>query len=228
MQIEWFRRHLRLGKRTGLPVVVHCRDAAADLLPLLQEGSAAGLPAVLMHAFSGDAAMAAKCLELGLFLSFAGSATYANKKFASLRAAAAAVPADRIVIETDCPYSHARAFPRQAAERAGAGGAHGGVSGRAARRERRAVRRGDDGQRAAAVRKDEGATREVAGVTARATSARTRRGWSGRWHFWETEPAVSACATLAVSRCHAPDDQLQRIPLNRKRGASGDDGCRLP
>ena len=104
LQIEWFRRHLRLGRRTGLPVIVHCRDAAADLLPLLQEEAATGLPAVLMHAFSGDAAMAVKCLELGLFLSFAGNVTYANKKFQPLRAAAAAVPADRIVIETDCPY----------------------------------------------------------------------------------------------------------------------------
>ena len=42
LQIEWFRRHLRLGRQTGLPVVVHCRDAAADLLPILQEGTAAG------------------------------------------------------------------------------------------------------------------------------------------------------------------------------------------
>jgi TatD DNase family protein len=104
LQIEWFRRHLRLGRQTGLPVIIHCRDAAADLLPLLQEGTAAGRPALLMHAFSGDKAMAVKCLELGMFLSFAGNATYGDKKFQSLRAAAAAVPADRILIETDCPY----------------------------------------------------------------------------------------------------------------------------
>ena len=58
----------------------------------------------MLHAFSGDAAMAAKCLELGLSISFAGNVTYRNKKFQPLRAAAVAVPADRILIETDCPY----------------------------------------------------------------------------------------------------------------------------
>ncbi len=104
LQIEWLRRHLRLGRQTGLPVVIHCRDAAADLLPILQAETAAGPPALLVHAFSGDEATAVKCLELGMFLSFAGNATYANKKFQSLRAAAAVVPADRILIETDCPY----------------------------------------------------------------------------------------------------------------------------
>ena len=104
LQVEWLRRHLRLAKRTGLPAIVHCRDAAADLLPILQEEAAARLPALLMHAFSGDETLAVKCLELGMFLSFAGNATYANKKFQSLRAAAVVVPADRILIETDCPY----------------------------------------------------------------------------------------------------------------------------
>ena len=57
-----------------------------------------------MHAFSGDAAMAAECLELGLYVSFAGNATYTNKKFQPLREAAAVVPADRILVETDSPY----------------------------------------------------------------------------------------------------------------------------
>ncbi len=104
LQIDYFRRHLRLGGQRKLPVIIHCRDAAADLIPLLESAAAAGPVHALLHAFSGDAAMAAKCLELGLSLSFAGNVTYRNKKFQPLRAAAAAVPADRILVETDSPY----------------------------------------------------------------------------------------------------------------------------
>ncbi len=104
LQIDYFRRHLQLGRQCGLPVIIHCREAAADLIPLLQLAAAAGPLRALLHAFSGDVAMAAKCLELGLSISFAGNVTYKNKKFQPLRAAAAAVPADRILIETDSPY----------------------------------------------------------------------------------------------------------------------------
>ena len=121
LQIEYFRRHLRLGGQRELPVIIHCRDAAADLMPLLEAAAAAGPVHGLLHAFSGDAAMAAKCLELGLSLSFAGNVTYRNKKFEPLRAAAAAAPADRILDRDRLPLPDARAAPRQAAaERAGA------------------------------------------------------------------------------------------------------------
>ena len=104
LQVEYFRRHLRLGQERRRPVIIHCRDAAADLLPLLDEAAVAGPICAVLHAFSGDATMAAKCLELGLMISFAGNVTYTNKKFEPLRAAAAKIPADRILIETDCPY----------------------------------------------------------------------------------------------------------------------------
>ena len=103
-QIEFFGRHLRLGRRRRLPVIIHCREAAADLLPLLDEAAGVAPLAAVLHAFSGDAAMAAKCLELGLFISFAGNVTYKNSKFQSLRAAATTIPADRLLLETDCPY----------------------------------------------------------------------------------------------------------------------------
>jgi TatD DNase family protein len=103
-QIDYFRRHLELGRRRGLPVAIHCRDAAAELLPLLEEAAAAGPLSGMLHAFSGDAALADRCLELGLYLSFAGNVTYKNRKFQPLRAVAAAAPADRILIETDSPY----------------------------------------------------------------------------------------------------------------------------
>ncbi len=58
----------------------------------------------VLHSFSGDAAFARECLELGLDVSFAGAVTYTNKKFEPLRAAVAAIPDDRILVETDSPY----------------------------------------------------------------------------------------------------------------------------
>jgi TatD DNase family protein len=58
----------------------------------------------VLHAMSGDAAFAAECLGLGLYISFAGNVTHSNKKFEPLRAAARTVPADRLLVETDSPY----------------------------------------------------------------------------------------------------------------------------
>jgi TatD DNase family protein len=104
LQKEYFVRHLELARRCGLPVAIHCREAEADLMPLLHQAATGGPLRGVLHAFGGDAALAAECVELGLYVSFAGAVTYRNKKFASLRAAAAAVPDDRIVIETDSPY----------------------------------------------------------------------------------------------------------------------------
>jgi len=91
LQRGCFRRHLLLARDCDLPVVIHCRDAWEDMLPLLRDATVGGPVCGVLHAFSGDAAMAAKCLELGLFLSFAGNVTYRNQKFQPLRAAAAAI-----------------------------------------------------------------------------------------------------------------------------------------
>jgi TatD DNase family protein len=104
VQQDYFERHLRLGQSRDLPVIIHCREAEADLLPMLRQASARGPLRAVLHAFSGDLAFAEECLGLGLFLSFAGAVTYSNKKFEPLRAAAVAVPGDRILIETDSPY----------------------------------------------------------------------------------------------------------------------------
>jgi TatD DNase family protein len=104
LQREYFARHLRLGQQRDLPVIIHCRDAQADLMPMLREMAGARPLRAVLHAFSGDAAMAAECLQLGLAISFAGNVTYTNKKFQTLRAVAATIPDDRILIETDCPY----------------------------------------------------------------------------------------------------------------------------
>ena len=85
-------------------MILHCRDAAADLMPMLRAAAARGPLRGILHAFSGDAALAAECLALGLHISFAGNVTYSNKKFDLLRAAAQIVPDDRLLIETDSPY----------------------------------------------------------------------------------------------------------------------------
>ncbi|MGE3172824.1 MAG: TatD family hydrolase [Planctomycetota bacterium] len=91
--------HLDLARRRDLPVILHCRDAMAALLELL----AARAPVRgVMHCFSGDAADAARAVALGLHVSFAGPLTY--KKNDALRQAAAAVPEDRLLVETDAPF----------------------------------------------------------------------------------------------------------------------------
>jgi TatD DNase family protein len=104
MQQANFLRHLELSRERGLPVVIHCRDARDDLMPVLRAQSVRGPLKGVLHAMSGDAAMAEECVALGLHISFAGNVTYKNKKFEPLRAAAAVVPADRLLIETDSPY----------------------------------------------------------------------------------------------------------------------------
>jgi len=104
VQQEFLDRHLRLAQERDLPVLLHCRDAAEDLLPMLREAVARKPLRGIIHAFSGDAAMAAECVALGFHISFAGNVTYSNKKFETLRAAAKTVPNDRILIETDSPY----------------------------------------------------------------------------------------------------------------------------
>jgi|SoiMethySBSTD1v2_1073268.scaffolds.fasta_scaffold734009_2 TatD DNase family protein len=93
------RAHLELARRRRLPVILHCRDAFAPLHDVLADF--APLRGV-MHCFSGDAAGAARAVGFGLHVSFAAPLTY--PKNAALREAAAAVPADRLLVETDAPF----------------------------------------------------------------------------------------------------------------------------
>jgi len=102
LQQDYFDRHLRLSQQTGLPVVIHSRECDADILAMLREAARRGPLTGIMHSFSGDAATAAECLELGLHVSFAGMVTY--KKNDALREVAKTIPADRLLIETDSPY----------------------------------------------------------------------------------------------------------------------------
>lgn len=102
-QQESLARHLALSRRTGKPVILHCREADADLLPMLRDDFDRHGPLVgVMHSFVGDKAMAEACLAMGLYLSFAGMLTYKNA--AALRETAATVPYNRLLVETDAPY----------------------------------------------------------------------------------------------------------------------------
>jgi TatD DNase family protein len=103
LQREYFFRHLALADELDLPFVVHCRQAEADVLEVLAEHAAAGRSLRgVMHSYSGDLATAETCLKLGLHVSFAGMVTFKNA--APLREVAKAIPADRILVETDSPY----------------------------------------------------------------------------------------------------------------------------
>jgi TatD DNase family protein len=96
-----FRTLLAMARRIGKPVVVHCRDAAEDVLRILTEERVAEVGGI-MHCFSGDVALARRCLDLGLLISLAGPLTYPNAR--ALPDVARFVPADRLVVETDCPF----------------------------------------------------------------------------------------------------------------------------
>lgn len=104
VQRDYFERHLRLAQEHGLPLVIHCREAEADLLPVLRAAAARGPLAGVLHAFGSEASLAEASLELGLYVSFAGSVTYKNRKFEPLREVAERVPDDRLLVETDSPY----------------------------------------------------------------------------------------------------------------------------
>jgi TatD DNase family protein len=93
------RVHIAMARETGLPLVVHVRDAWPEILRLLREGSA---ERVVVHCFSGDAEIARECVERGYHLSFAANVTYPKNQ--GLRDAIAATPLERILVETDSPY----------------------------------------------------------------------------------------------------------------------------
>src|SRR5215813_2935321 len=97
-----FRRQLQLARSARLPVIIHTREAEDETIEILRtEWASARLPGV-MHCFSGSARLAEQALELGLSISFSGIVTF--KKAEELRDIAKAVPLERLLIETDCPY----------------------------------------------------------------------------------------------------------------------------
>ena len=103
LQEEYFARHLELARTLDKPVVIHCREAEADVVRMLRivfdkHGPVRGI----MHSFTGDEATAGACVEMGLHISFAGMVTFKNSE--ALRKVAATVPLDRLLVETDSPY----------------------------------------------------------------------------------------------------------------------------
>jgi TatD DNase family protein len=100
LQRDWFRAHIEIAKQAGKALMIHDRDAHADVLAIL---AADGPPErVVFHCFSGDAAMARQCADAGYVMSFAGNLTFANAP--ALREAAAAAPAGLLLAETDAPF----------------------------------------------------------------------------------------------------------------------------
>jgi len=100
IQEESFRHHIQLAKRLGKTLVVHDRESHDDVLRVLDDE---GHPdVVVLHCFSGDAAFAAAASERGWYCSFAGVVTFKNAQ--DLRAAAAVVPIEQILVETDAPF----------------------------------------------------------------------------------------------------------------------------
>ncbi len=101
LQRSVFREQVRLARETGLPVVVHTREAEDDTIEILEREAPGGLKGVL-HCFTGTERLARWALDFGLFISFAGIVTF--PKAASLRQVARLVPASRLLVETDSPY----------------------------------------------------------------------------------------------------------------------------
>ncbi|HEY8964775.1 MAG TPA: TatD family hydrolase [Alphaproteobacteria bacterium] len=102
-QADSFRKHIRACVETGLPLIVHARDADEDVIKILREEGAGknGLKGV-MHCFSSGAQMARDALDIGFYISFSGILTFKNA--GDLRDIAKFVPIDRALIETDAPY----------------------------------------------------------------------------------------------------------------------------
>lgn len=101
-QVRSFRVHIAAAREAGLPVVVHTRDADEDTARLLAAEYAAGAFTGLIHCFSSTQALADQALGLGLYISFSGIVTF--KKADALRAVAATVPLERLLVETDAPF----------------------------------------------------------------------------------------------------------------------------
>ncbi|MCW5696575.1 MAG: TatD family hydrolase [Bauldia sp.] len=101
-QAEGFRRHIDAARQTGLPLVIHARNADDDMAAILRDEAGKGPFPAILHCFSSGKALAMTGVELGLYVSFSGIITF--KKTEALREVAALVPEDRLLVETDAPY----------------------------------------------------------------------------------------------------------------------------
>ncbi len=101
IQKEVFRKQIRLAKRVKLPIVIHNREATADIVEILSEEDAAEVGGI-MHCFSGSVETAKKCVEMNFLISLGGPVTFKNAK--KPKEVAAEVPLEKLLVETDCPY----------------------------------------------------------------------------------------------------------------------------
>ena len=101
-QARGFRAHIAAARATGLPLVIHTREADEDCGRILQEEAEGGSFRAVLHCYTGGRELAMKAVSLGLYIGFTGILTF--KKSEALRALAAELPADRILVETDSPY----------------------------------------------------------------------------------------------------------------------------
>jgi TatD DNase family protein len=97
-----FRSHIAAARETGLPIIVHTRDAEEDTHRILEEEMGKGAFTGVIHCFTASADFARKALDLGLYISMSGIVTFKNAK--DLQATAKDIPADRLLIETDAPF----------------------------------------------------------------------------------------------------------------------------
>ena len=102
VQAAVFRVHIEAARRSGLPLVVHTREADGIMAAILEEEQARGPFRFLMHCYTSGPELAEKAAELGAWFSVSGIATF--KAAAEVREIIAVMPADRIIVETDCPY----------------------------------------------------------------------------------------------------------------------------
>ncbi|WP_046173298.1 TatD family hydrolase [Domibacillus indicus] len=101
IQKDVFRRQIRLAKKVKLPIVIHNREATQDIVDILKEEDA-GEVGGIMHCFSGSAETALECVKMNFYISLGGPVTFKNAK--KPKEVAAAVPLEKLLIETDCPY----------------------------------------------------------------------------------------------------------------------------
>jgi TatD DNase family protein len=102
LQQDSLRLHIEAARRTGLPLIIHARDADDDMARILTEEHRAGTYGCVMHCFSSGRALARAALDLGFYLSMSGIAAFPKSQ--ELREIFAAAPLDRILLETDSPY----------------------------------------------------------------------------------------------------------------------------
>lgn len=101
-QRESFRTHIHAARETGLPIIVHTRDAEDDTAAIMAEEMEQGTYTGVIHCFTASEGFAHKALDLGLYISISGIVTFKNAK--ALQATAAKLPRDRLLVETDAPF----------------------------------------------------------------------------------------------------------------------------